>query len=51
MYTGGSLGADRVVFNTDGKLAGVVTRTGVRGNELLPCDGCCAKMEAKRAGD
>ncbi|TVY54749.1 Guanyl-specific ribonuclease T1 [Lachnellula cervina] len=42
VYTGGSPGADRVVFNTDGDLAGVVTHTGASGDDFVPCDGCCA---------
>lgn len=38
-YSGGSPGADRVVFNTDGELAAVVTHTGAQGNDFLECDG------------
>lgn len=41
VYTGGSPGADRVVFNTNGQLAGVVTHTGASGNDFVPCSGCC----------
>lgn len=41
VYTGGSPGADRVVFNTKGQLAGVVTHTGASGNDFVPCSGCC----------
>lgn len=40
-YTGGSPGPDRVVFNTKGALAGVVTHTGADGNDFVPCSGCC----------
>lgn len=43
MYTGGSPGADRVVFaDSNGALAGVVTHTGASGDDFVPCDGCCA---------
>ncbi|TVY62283.1 Guanyl-specific ribonuclease T1 [Lachnellula suecica] len=42
VYTGGSPGADRVVFNTGGKLAGVVTHTGASGDDFVTCSGCCA---------
>lgn len=41
VYTGGSPGPDRVVFNTQGQLAGVVTHTGASGNDFVPCSGCC----------
>ncbi|CAN8106508.1 unnamed protein product [Discula destructiva] len=41
-YTGGSPGPDRVVFNGQGKLAGVVTHTGASGNDFVTCSGCCA---------
>lgn len=41
VYTGGSPGPDRVVFNTAGKLAGVVTHTGASGNDFVACTGCC----------
>ncbi|EHY53466.1 hypothetical protein HRR83_003670 [Exophiala dermatitidis] len=36
-YEGGSPGADRVVFNTDGELAGVITHTGAGGNDFVEC--------------
>lgn len=42
VYTGGSPGADRVVFNTKGQLAGVVTHTGASGDDFVPCTGCCS---------
>lgn len=38
-YDGGSPGADRVVFNTKGLLAGVVTHTGATGNDFVECTG------------
>lgn len=38
-YSGGSPGADRVVFNTKGLLAGVVTHTGASGNDFVQCTG------------
>ncbi|EXJ82865.1 ribonuclease T1 [Capronia epimyces CBS 606.96] len=38
-YDGGSPGPDRVIFNTDGDLAGVITHTGASGNDFLQCDG------------
>lgn len=37
VYTGGSPGPDRVVFNTDNELAGVVTHTGASGNDFVQC--------------
>lgn len=40
-YTGGAPGPDRVVFNTQGQLAGVVTHTGAEGNDFVACSGCC----------
>lgn len=41
-YTGGSPGADRVVFTNDGgQLAGVVTHTGASGDDFVACSGCC----------
>ncbi|KAJ9652947.1 hypothetical protein H2198_007815 [Neophaeococcomyces mojaviensis] len=36
-YSGGSPGADRVIFNTQGNLAGVVTHTGASGNNFVSC--------------
>lgn len=36
-YTGGSPGADRVVFNGDGELAGVITHTGASGDDFVAC--------------
>ena len=38
-YDGGSPGPDRVVFNVDCQLAGVITHTGAGGNAFLECDG------------
>ncbi|KAL2870284.1 extracellular guanyl-specific ribonuclease RntA [Aspergillus lucknowensis] len=37
IYSGGSPGADRVVFNEDGDLAGVITHTGASGNDFVSC--------------
>ncbi|OJJ64088.1 hypothetical protein ASPSYDRAFT_38772 [Aspergillus sydowii CBS 593.65] len=37
VYNGGSPGADRVVFNEDGELAGVITHTGASGNNFVSC--------------
>ncbi|KAL4922485.1 Ribonuclease/ribotoxin [Aspergillus aurantiobrunneus] len=37
IYNGGSPGADRVVFNEDGDLAGVITHTGASGNNFVSC--------------
>ncbi|KAJ5960693.1 uncharacterized protein N7479_007843 [Penicillium vulpinum] len=37
VYTGSSPGADRVVFNTANKLAGVITHTGASGNNFVAC--------------
>jgi len=36
-YDGGSPGPDRVVFNEDGTLAGVITHTGASGNGFVEC--------------
>ncbi|CAI7649757.1 unnamed protein product [Penicillium discolor] len=37
VYTGSSPGADRVIFNDDDKLAGVITHTGASGNNFVGC--------------
>lgn len=37
VYEGGKPGPDRVVFNTQGELAGVVTHTGASGNDFVQC--------------
>ncbi|KAL4899795.1 hypothetical protein BDW74DRAFT_183439 [Aspergillus multicolor] len=37
IYNGGSPGADRVVFNEDGQIAGVITHTGASGNNFVSC--------------
>ncbi|KAF2155385.1 ribonuclease-domain-containing protein [Myriangium duriaei CBS 260.36] len=37
LYTGGSPGADRVIFNTNGEYAGVITHTGASGNDFVAC--------------
>jgi ribonuclease T1 len=37
VYSGGSPGADRVIFNTDNQLAGVITHTGASGNNFVEC--------------
>lgn len=39
VYTGGSPGADRVVFNTNGAYAGAITHTGASGNNFVGCSG------------
>ncbi|KAH0368601.1 guanyl-specific ribonuclease F1, partial [Aureobasidium melanogenum] len=39
VYTGGSPGADRVVFNTNGEYAGAITHTGASGNDFVGCSG------------
>ncbi|CAI7569329.1 unnamed protein product [Penicillium pancosmium] len=36
-YSGGSPGADRVIFNTGNQLAGVITHTGASGNNFVAC--------------
>lgn len=36
-YSGGSPGADRVIFNTDGEFAGVITHTGASGDDFVSC--------------
>ncbi|KAH8702722.1 Ribonuclease/ribotoxin [Phaeosphaeriaceae sp. PMI808] len=38
-YTGGSPGADRVIFNTAGQRAGEITHTGASGNNFVACSG------------
>ncbi|KAJ5701130.1 hypothetical protein N7488_008678 [Penicillium malachiteum] len=37
VYDGGSPGADRVIFNGDGELAGVITHTGASGDDFVEC--------------
>ncbi|MCJ1456085.1 hypothetical protein MMC28_006443 [Mycoblastus sanguinarius] len=37
VYTGGSPGADRVIFTGDGTYEGVITHTGASGNDFLQC--------------
>ncbi|KAF2126391.1 ribonuclease-domain-containing protein [Dothidotthia symphoricarpi CBS 119687] len=39
VYTGGSPGADRVVFNGSGARAGEITHTGASGNNFVKCAG------------
>jgi ribonuclease T1 len=36
-YNGGSPGADRVIFNEQGELAGVITHTGASGDDFVAC--------------
>jgi len=38
VYDGGSPGPDRVIFNTNGDLAGVITHTGASGDDFVGCD-------------
>ncbi|KAJ5773683.1 Guanine-specific ribonuclease N1/T1 [Penicillium paradoxum] len=37
IYSGGSPGADRVIFNGNNGLAGVITHTGASGNNFVAC--------------
>ncbi|KAJ5188937.1 Guanine-specific ribonuclease N1/T1 [Penicillium cf. griseofulvum] len=37
VYTGNSPGADRVIFNNDNELAGLITHTGASGNNFVAC--------------
>lgn len=37
IYSGGSPGADRVVFNAEDQLAGVITHSGASGNAFVAC--------------
>lgn len=37
IYDGGSPGADRVVFNSENELAGVITHEGASGNDFVAC--------------
>lgn len=39
VYTGGSPGADRVIFNEDGDYAGVITHNGASGDDFVACAG------------
>ncbi|KAH6642340.1 Ribonuclease/ribotoxin [Boeremia exigua] len=39
VYTGGSPGADRVVFNSAGTRSGEITHTGASGNNFVKCTG------------
>ncbi|WPH04971.1 Hypothetical protein R9X50_00786900 [Acrodontium crateriforme] len=39
VYTGGSPGADRVVFNDQGEYAGTITHSGASGNNFVGCSG------------
>ncbi|KAI0878388.1 guanine specific ribonuclease N1 [Hypoxylon argillaceum] len=36
-YTGGSPGADRIVFNADGTFQDAITHTGAKGNNFVGC--------------
>ncbi|KAL1305223.1 hypothetical protein AAFC00_002140 [Neodothiora populina] len=36
-YTGGSPGADRIIFNTKGVYVGSITHTGASGNDFVGC--------------
>ncbi|KAI8634700.1 ribonuclease-domain-containing protein [Xylariaceae sp. FL1651] len=36
-YTGGSPGADRVIFNSAGKFQDAITHTGASGNDFVAC--------------
>ncbi|KAJ5216754.1 uncharacterized protein N7469_011619 [Penicillium citrinum] len=38
VYSGGSPGADRVIFNANNQLAGLITHTGASGNNFVACD-------------
>lgn len=37
VYDGGSPGADRVIFNDEDQLAGVITHTGASGDAFVSC--------------
>jgi ribonuclease T1 len=37
VYSGGRPGADRVIFNDNGGLAGLITHQGASGNDFLQC--------------
>jgi hypothetical protein len=39
VYSGGSPGPDRVIFNEDGDYAGVITHTGASGDDFVACVG------------
>ncbi|KAI0715366.1 Ribonuclease/ribotoxin [Earliella scabrosa] len=38
VYTGGSPGADRVIYDTRGRFCACLTHTGAGGNNFLECD-------------
>ncbi|OOG01227.1 hypothetical protein ASPCADRAFT_511297 [Aspergillus carbonarius ITEM 5010] len=38
VYDGGSPGADRVIFNGNDELAGLITHTGASGDDFVACD-------------
>ncbi|KAI0639644.1 ribonuclease T1 [Trametes polyzona] len=38
VYTGGSPGADRVIFDSDGDFCACLTHSGASGNDFLECD-------------
>ncbi|KAI0673372.1 ribonuclease T1 [Trametes maxima] len=38
VYTGGSPGADRVIFDEDGDFCACLTHSGTSGNDFLECD-------------
>lgn len=37
VYTGGSPGADRVIFDSDGNFDSVITHTGASGDDFVAC--------------
>lgn len=37
MYQGGSPGPDRIIFDDDGVLNGLITHTGASGNGFVEC--------------
>ncbi|EKM61287.1 uncharacterized protein PHACADRAFT_82524, partial [Phanerochaete carnosa HHB-10118-sp] len=37
-YTGGSPGADRVIYDQDGDYCGCITHTGASGDNFVACD-------------
>ncbi|KAF2200355.1 ribonuclease-domain-containing protein [Delitschia confertaspora ATCC 74209] len=39
VYSGGSPGADRIIFNKSCKIAGEITHTGASGNNFVGCTG------------
>ena len=49
IYTGGSPGADRVIFDNKGKLDSLITHSGAKGNNFVNC--VQGKQQGKKPDD